>query len=72
MVHYSDGNFEGEIQARTLQLIQLKAACKLHVLGLRSRLPLTKVGRGLGFQCRTVKQLKDQIEAELALIRAGD
>jgi hypothetical protein len=72
MVHYSDGSSSGEIEYRTMQLIQLKAACRLHMAGMRSRLPLTKVGAQLGFKCRTVNQLKREVEAELTLIEAGD
>ena len=56
---------EYEIDKRTVQLIQLKHVCRLHIAGLRSRVPITKVGKSLGLKSRTAKGMLKEIETIL-------
>ena len=71
MIYVGDSSGGGYIDPRTLQLISLNRACDLHLKGLRSRFPLTKIGKRLGFSCRTVKALKIAVQEELDFIKAN-
>ncbi len=69
MPYIADSSGGGYIDPRTLQLISLNRACDLHLKGLRSRFPLTKIGKRLGFNCRTVKALKLAVQQEIDFIK---
>jgi len=47
------------------ELLNLKAACRLHILGIKSKYPLTKIGHGLGFKSKTIKGILDEVNQEL-------